>query len=62
LEKSRFEGPFRMEYKVINAPFPTVEYIGMEIAKIIYEKLDRKYKIMVKIYEGKDSYAVIEYP
>lgn len=61
-EKSRFEGPFRMEYKVISAPFPTVEYIGMEIAKVIYEKLDKKYKIMVKIYEGKDSYAVIEYP
>ncbi|MCH4815304.1 MAG: 6-pyruvoyl tetrahydropterin synthase family protein [Saccharolobus sp.] len=62
LDKSRFEGPFRVDYKVIDAPFPTAEYIGIEIAKDIYLKLNKKYRILLKIYEGKDSYAIIEYP
>ncbi|MEM4943539.1 MAG: 6-pyruvoyl tetrahydropterin synthase family protein [Saccharolobus sp.] len=62
VEKSKFDGPFRVEYKIIDAPFPTAEYIGIEIAKEIYLRLEKKYRITLKIYEGIDSYAVIEYP
>ncbi|MEM3350410.1 MAG: 6-pyruvoyl tetrahydrobiopterin synthase, partial [Saccharolobus sp.] len=46
----------------IDAPFPTAEYIGIEIAKEIYLRLEKKYRVTLKIYEGIDSYAVIEYP
>lgn len=41
LDKSKLEGPFRVEYKVIDAPFPTAEYIGIEIAKDIYLRLNK---------------------
>jgi len=61
-DKVRLAGPFRSEIMYINAPYPTVEYIGLELAKEIYESLNGKFKITVKIYEGLDSYAVIEYP
>jgi 6-pyruvoyl-tetrahydropterin synthase len=61
-DKVRLAGPFRSEIVYINAPYPTVEYIGLELAKEIYESLNGKFKITVKIYEGLDSYAVIEYP
>ncbi len=61
-EKLEISGPFRVEIKYLDAPFPTVEYIGMELAKEIYERLGRKFKVYLKIYEGADSYAVVEYP
>ncbi|ARM75111.1 6-pyruvoyl trahydropterin synthase family protein [Acidianus manzaensis] len=60
LEKISISGPFRNEIKVIDHPFPTAEYIGLEIAKEIYSKLNMK--VTLKIYEGKDSYVIIEYP
>ncbi|AWR93354.1 6-pyruvoyl trahydropterin synthase family protein [Acidianus brierleyi] len=60
--KINIEAPFKVEVKNIDAPFPTAEYIAIEVARDIYEKLDRKFKIAVKIYEGKDSYAIVEYP
>ncbi|AAY80296.1 6-pyruvoyl trahydropterin synthase family protein [Sulfolobus acidocaldarius] len=60
--KIELKGPFKVEYKIIEEDFPTVEYIGSEIAKDIYEKLEKKFKVRVKIYEGENSYALIEYP
>ncbi len=62
LDKIRVHAPFRMEVKRINAPFATAEYIGVEIAKEVYERLGRRHRVNVKIYEGKGSYAEIEYP
>ena len=56
------KGPFKLEVKTIPYKYPTVEYIGLEISKTIYEKLEKKFKITVKIYEGENSYAIIEYP
>lgn len=60
LDKISIKGPFRNEIKVINAPFPTAEYIGLELAKEIHSKLNLK--VTVKLYEGKDSYVIVEYP
>jgi len=62
LEKVSITGPFKLEIKVIEANYPTVEYIGYEIAKEIFGKLGGKYNVRVKIYEGEGSYAIIEYP
>ncbi|MCI2415569.1 MAG: 6-pyruvoyl tetrahydropterin synthase family protein [Candidatus Aramenus sp.] len=62
IDKIRVEAPFQMEIKKINAPFATAEYIGTEIAKEVYQRLGNKYKVNIRIYEGKDSYAEIEYP
>ncbi|MUN29222.1 6-pyruvoyl trahydropterin synthase family protein [Sulfuracidifex metallicus] len=56
------KGPFSVLTKTIDHPFATVEYIGQDIAKEIYEKLEKKFNITLRISEGKDSYAVIEYP
>lgn len=61
-EQVYFRGPFKLEVKTIPYKFPTVEYIALEISKTIYEKLEKKYKITVKIYEGDNNYAIIEYP
>ncbi|MEL9969477.1 6-pyruvoyl tetrahydropterin synthase family protein [Metallosphaera sp.] len=61
-EKINIASPFRVDVKLIEAPYPTVEYIGIEIAKHIYNSLGNNFKISVKIYEGRDSYAIVEYP
>ncbi|EZQ10825.1 MULTISPECIES: 6-pyruvoyl tetrahydropterin synthase family protein [Acidianus] len=60
LDKIRIDAPFKNEIISIDAPFPTAEFIGLEIAKNLHEKIGMK--IYLKIYEGKYSYAVIEYP
>ena len=60
VEKISISGPFRNEIKIIEEDYPTAEYIGFEIAKEIYNRINMPVK--VKIYEGKDSYAIIEYP
>jgi len=61
-EKTKFEGPFSLELKLIEAPYPTAEYIGLELVKEIYNAFNGKFKVYVKLYEGKDSYVFIEYP
>uniref|UniRef100_UPI0035940DB5 6-pyruvoyl trahydropterin synthase family protein n=1 Tax=Acidianus infernus TaxID=12915 RepID=UPI0035940DB5 len=60
LEKISISGPFRNEIKIIEEDYPTAEYIGFELAKEIYNRINMPIKI--KIYEVKDSYAIIEYP
>lgn len=39
LEEIRFVSPFKVDVRVIDAPYPTVEYIGIEIAKHIFSRL-----------------------
>ncbi len=56
------KGPFALMTKVIDHPFATVEYIGQDIAREIYERLEGKYKLQLKISEGRGAYAIIEYP
>ena len=56
------KGPFKLEVKTIPYKYPTAEYIGLEFSKEIYERLGRQFKVIVKIYEGENSYAIIEYP
>jgi len=58
-EKIRVEGPFNYEYKVIDYPEATTEYIALDIAKKIYEKLNLPVK--VKLYEGSRNYVIIHY-
>ncbi|BDC18128.1 6-carboxytetrahydropterin synthase [Acidianus sp. HS-5] len=60
LEKISISGPFRNEIKIIEEDYPTAEYIGFELAKEIYNRINMPVKL--KIYEGKDSYSIIEYP
>ncbi|ABP94804.1 6-pyruvoyl tetrahydropterin synthase and hypothetical protein [Metallosphaera sedula] len=62
MDKISITSPFKLEVKIIEAPYPTVEYIGMEIAKYVFTRLGSNFKVFVKIYEGSDSYALIEYP
>ena len=62
LSKIKIEAPFKLELKVIESEFPTVENIGLEIAKEIYHKLGGKFRVILKIYEGEGNYAIIYYP
>ncbi|BCU69534.1 6-pyruvoyl trahydropterin synthase family protein [Stygiolobus caldivivus] len=62
VEKVSIKGPFKLETKTIEGNYPTVEYIGFEIAKEIYDRLGGKYSIEIKIYEGEASYVIINYP
>lgn len=55
-------GPFKLEVKTIPYRYPSAEYIGLEISKTIYEKLGRKFKVTVKMYEGENRYVIVEYP
>jgi len=52
-------GPFRECFKAINYPEATTEYIALDIARKLYEKF--KMKLRVKLYEGKQSYVIVEY-
>ena len=60
LDKIRFEGAFNLDIKAIDYPHATTEYIALDIAKKIYEKL--KLNVRVKLYEGKRNYVVVEWP
>ncbi len=62
LQSLEIRGPFRVEIKVIDAPFPTAEYISTMLAQELYSKLGGSKIVRVKIYEGKEQYVVVEYP
>jgi len=53
------EGPFKTSIKVIDYPYATAEYIALDIAKRIYDKL--KLPIRVKLFEGFNNYVIVEY-
>ncbi|RLG83949.1 MAG: 6-carboxytetrahydropterin synthase [Thermoprotei archaeon] len=55
--KISIKGPFNAEMKVIDYPEATTEYIALDIAKRIYEKL--KMPVRVKLYEGENNYVII---
>ncbi|MEM0173732.1 MAG: 6-carboxytetrahydropterin synthase [Sulfolobaceae archaeon] len=61
-KNTKIEGPFSLELKIIEAPYPTAEYIILELVKEIYNAFNGKFKVYAKLYEGKDSYVFIEYP
>ena len=55
-----FSGPFKVDVKVIDYPEATTEYIALDIAKNLHERLG--VKVRVKLYEGVRSYVIAEYP
>ncbi len=59
LEKIVLQGPFNREIKVIEYPEATTEYIALDIARKIYEKLGMT--IRVKLFEGEKNYVIVEY-
>lgn len=52
------EGPFNREIKVIDYPEATTEYIALDIARKIREKLGMK--VRVRLFEGEKNYVVVE--
>jgi len=59
LDRIRIDGPFNVEFKVIDYPEATTEYIALDIAKRIYEELGLPVK--VKLYEGSRNYVVVKW-
>lgn len=62
LDKIDLHGPFKKKLKVIEHPFPTAEYIAIDIARTVFNRLKPKGAVRVKIYEGVGKYAEILYP
>ena len=60
IDKIVLSGPFHKCIKTIEYPQATTEYIALDIAKRLYEKL--RMNVRVKLYEGNRNYVIIEYP
>uniref|UniRef100_A0A7J3ZLI1 6-pyruvoyl tetrahydropterin synthase family protein n=1 Tax=Fervidicoccus fontis TaxID=683846 RepID=A0A7J3ZLI1_9CREN len=52
------QGPFKTEIKELKYPHATAEYIALEMAERIYERL--KMPLRLKLYEGTSNYVIIE--
>ncbi|RLG83829.1 MAG: 6-carboxytetrahydropterin synthase [Thermoprotei archaeon] len=59
LDKIRIEGPFNIEFKAIEYPEATTEYIALDIARRIYDKIGTP--VIVKLYEGLRNYVVVKW-
>ncbi len=59
LDKTIVKGEFNTVYKVIDYPVATTEYIALDIARKIYERLGLF--VRVKLYEGNNNYVIVEY-
>jgi 6-pyruvoyltetrahydropterin/6-carboxytetrahydropterin synthase len=59
LGKIHIEGPFKTEYKVIEYPYATTEYLALDIARKIYERI--KLPVRVKLFEGDKNYVFVEW-
>lgn len=59
IDKIKVEGPFRYKVKAIEYPEATTEYIAMDIAKKLFDKINLP--VTVKLYEGTRNYVVISY-
>jgi 6-pyruvoyltetrahydropterin/6-carboxytetrahydropterin synthase len=57
-ERLTLSGPFRGCVKAIDYPEATTEYLALDIAKKLREKL--KAKVRVRLYEGNRSYVIVE--
>lgn len=57
-DKIILEGPFNKEVKVIDYPHATAEYLAIDIAKNIYEKI--KLPVKLKLYEGLNNYVIVK--
>ncbi len=60
VDEIKIEGPFNLEIKSLEGNAATTENIAMNIAREIHKKLDLPVK--VKVYEGKNSYAICRWP
>ena len=59
LDKVVLRGPFNVDVKVIDYPFATTEYLALDIAKRIFEKIGLPVK--VKLFEGPRNYVVVKW-
>ena len=59
IDKIVLSGPFHKCIKTIEYPQATTEYIALDIAKRLYEKL--RMNVRVKLYEGNRNYVIVEY-
>ncbi len=59
LDHITIKGPFNVSIKIIDYPEATTEYIAIDIAKKLYEKL--KLPIKVRLYEGSRNFAEVLY-
>ena len=59
LDYITIKGPFNVSIKTIDYPEATTEYIAMDIAKKLYEKL--KLPVKVRLYEGSKNFAEVLY-
>jgi len=58
-EKIVLSGPFHKRIKTIDYPEATTEYLALDIARRLHEKI--KMRVRVKLYEGKRNYVIVEY-
>ena len=58
LNETFIKGRFRGEVKILDYPEASTEYIALDIARRIYEKL--KMPVKVKLFEGLRNYVVVE--
>ena len=57
LDKITIRGPFNLAVKTIDYPEATTEYIALDIARRIYERIKKPVK--VQLFEGAGSYAEV---
>ena len=57
LESVSIRGPFSVEVKVLEYPHATAEYLALDIARRVREKIGLP--VRVKLYEGHRNYVVI---
>ncbi|MEM0380057.1 MAG: 6-carboxytetrahydropterin synthase [Desulfurococcaceae archaeon] len=58
LDKISIKGPFNTEFKIIDYPYATAEYIALDIARRLREKI--KLPVRLKLYEGLNNYVIVE--
>ncbi|RJS85151.1 6-carboxytetrahydropterin synthase [Candidatus Bathyarchaeota archaeon] len=59
-EKIKISGPFMSKLKFLDYPEATTEYIALDIAKKLHNKVGKR--VTVKLYEGKNNYVETVYP
>jgi len=58
INETFLKGKFKGEIKVLDYPEASTEYIALDIARKIYEKLNMPVK--VKLFEGLRNYVIVE--
>lgn len=59
LDRIVLKGPFKNVVKPIEYPEATTEYIALDIARRVYEKLGMP--VRIRLFEGEKNYVVVEW-